>query len=139
MAARQTINNPSGWAGNLRTATEAGFVIMDDYLVIDVDPRNFKDGVDSLKQLNVDLDFDLEANSGFVTQTASGGLHLYYKKNPGIKLSNSCQSYPGVEFKQRGQQVLLPFYAGFILFFALAPLCILFVWVREICKNQKTK
>ncbi len=45
-------SDSSLWAGNLMTATEAGFVITKDILVVDVDPRNFPEGKDSLAELS---------------------------------------------------------------------------------------
>lgn len=97
-----------GWGGNLTTATEAGFVITAD-IVVDLDPRNFNEGVDSLAELSKAIDCDLEANAKFSTKTASGGLHLYYKKKPEVRLLNQIDRFSGFEFKQKGQQVVLPF------------------------------
>ena len=100
--------NHNEWGGNLQTATEAGFVITADIVVIDVDPRNFNEGVNSLQELSKAINFDLEANAKFSTKTASDGLHLYYKKKSGIKFPNECDKFKGVEFKQIGQHVVLP-------------------------------
>lgn len=100
--------NPTGWSGNLQTATEAGFVITADIIVVDVDPRNFREGINSLQELSEAIDFDLEANAKFSTKTASGGLHLYYKKKLDVRFPNELDKFKGVEFKQMGQQVVLP-------------------------------
>ena len=97
-----------GWGGNLTTATEAGFVITSDIVVIDVDPRNFNSNVDSLEELSKAIDFDLKTNAKFATRTASGGFHLYYKKRADVKFPNESDKFKGVEFKQKGQQVILP-------------------------------
>lgn len=96
------------WAGNLTTATEVGFVITECILVVDVDPRNFPIGVDSLAELSKAIDFDLKQNAKFSTHTASGGYHLYYMKDHKIKFPNTMEAFKGVEFKQKGQQVLIP-------------------------------
>lgn len=101
-------NDTSLWAGNLTTATEVGFVITEDILVVDVDPRNFPEGKDSLAELSRVLNFDLKDKAEFSTHTASGGYHLYYKKNQAIKFPNTIELFKGVEFKQKGQQVLIP-------------------------------
>lgn len=101
-------NDTSLWAGNLTTATEVGFVITEDILVVDVDPRNFPEGKDSLAELSEALKFDLKTNAEFSTHTASGGYHLYYKKDPSVKFPNTIEAFKGVEFKQKGQQVLIP-------------------------------
>lgn len=97
-----------GWGGNLTTATEAGFVITSDIVVVDVDPRNFNSNVDSLEELSKAIDFDLKTNAKFATRTASGGFHLYYKKRADVKFPNESDKFKGVEFKQKGQQVILP-------------------------------
>jgi predicted P-loop ATPase len=105
---QELANNIDLWAGNLSTATEAGFVITDGYVVIDIDPRNFNAGIDSLELLEKAIGFDLEINAGLVVETASGGKHLYYKKESDVKFPNTHQDFKGVEFKQKGQQVILP-------------------------------
>lgn len=102
-------SDSSLWAGNLSTAKEAGFVIPKDVVVVDVDPRNFNDGVDSLEELNKTIGFNLRTNAKFATKTASGGFHFYYKKRPEVKLPNTTDQFKGVEFKQKGQQVVLPY------------------------------
>ena len=101
-------DNKDGWSGNLTTATEAGFVITDDMVIIDVDPRNFAEGVDSLELLEKAVEFELRANAGLSVKTASGGLHLYYKKKVDVKFPNENSKFKGIEFKQKGQQVVLP-------------------------------
>ncbi|MEY2702016.1 MAG: hypothetical protein RLY43_649, partial [Bacteroidota bacterium] len=101
-------DNDIGWGGNLTTATEAGFVITADIVVIDVDPRNFNPDVDSLEELSKAIDFDLKTNAKFATRTASGGFHLYYKKRANVKFPNESDKFKGVEFKQKGQQVIIP-------------------------------
>lgn len=102
-------SDTSLWAGNLTTAREAGFVISKDIVVVDVDPRNFNEGVDSLQELSKTIGFDLIKNAGFSVKTASGGYHLYYKKRPEVRLPNTTEQFKGVEFKQKGQQVVLPY------------------------------
>ena len=97
------------WAGNLLTANEAGFVINKDIVVVDVDPRNFNEGIDSLEELSKAIGFDLVKNAGFSVKTASSGHHLYYKKRQDVRLPNTTDQFKGVEFKQKGQQVILPY------------------------------
>jgi len=93
--------------GNWETANEAGFVIPADICVIDVDPRNFPDGQDSLEALSKEINFDLKYYASYVTHTASGGLHLYYSKKPSLRLPNEDKRFAGVEFKSKGRQVLI--------------------------------
>jgi predicted P-loop ATPase len=101
-------DNNTLWGGNLLTAIEVGFVITSDIVVIDVDPRNFSQGEDSLKKLSETINYNIEQNASFSVRTASGGLHLYYKKDSSKKFPNTLSDFKGVEFKQKGQQVIIP-------------------------------
>lgn len=86
-----------------------GVVLDHDTLVIDVDPRNFRDGVDSLKKLETDLCINLRQLCGFINETGGGGLHFYYRKPANIRVRNELKDeYPGIEFKSGGRQVVGP-------------------------------
>lgn len=87
-------------------AGNVGVRLRDGDLVVDVDPRHFEDGRDSLAALTADLGIDL---SGYPTvETGSGGLHIYMAIDAGTKVSNGLPNYPGVEFKAFGRQVVAP-------------------------------
>ena len=73
-------------------------------LVIDVDPRNFQTGVDSLKKLIAD--FDLDCNSSVKTGGVIPGRHLYFSKPENISIKKMLPNYPGIEFLSDGQQVV---------------------------------
>lgn len=85
---------------------ETGYgVLVDGLLVVDVDARN--GGVDSLYQLQDDLDIDLEALSGYVVETGSGegSRHIYFKldkSNEHLALMQSHKDYEGIDFKSSG-------------------------------------
>lgn len=85
---------------------ETGYgVLVDGLLVVDVDARN--GGVDSLYQLQDDLDLDLEALSGYVVETGSGNgsRHIYFKldkSNEHLALMQSHKDYEGIDFKSSG-------------------------------------
>lgn len=49
--------------------------------VLDLDRKDGKDGVEALRHLG------FEAESAFVVETASGGLHLWFKHTPGLRCS----------------------------------------------------
>ena len=86
---------------------EAGFVIPKNVCVIDIDPRNFKDNVDSLDLLSKEINFDLKYYAPYTVHTASGGMHLYYKKDENINLPNEIKGFPGVELKSKNRQVII--------------------------------
>lgn len=74
-------------------------------LVVDVDPRNFENGVDSLALLSADAGYDFTDH--YPRQvTGSGGLHLFFKKPVELDVAGSLAAYPGLEFKTAGTQVV---------------------------------
>lgn len=88
-----------------------GFVIPKDYVIIDVDNHGDNQGSASLKKMSEHYGFDFKANAKFITNTASGGLHLYYKipsAENSRKIANSLPNFPKVEFKSIGRQVVIP-------------------------------
>lgn len=72
-------------------------------VVLDVDPRNFADD-DSLLALMIDTGLDLRGVPH--TRTGSGGDHYWFSKPTDVTLLDSLQTYPGVEFKSLGRQVV---------------------------------
>lgn len=81
-----------------------GVRLRDTDLVIDVDPRNFKDGDDPLRRLQADIGADF--SDAPTVRTGSGGLHIYLKKPADVALRDSLDDYEGVEFKTLGRQVV---------------------------------
>lgn len=75
-------------------------------LIVDVDPRNFPEGIDPFKQLQVDIGISLSEFPTVVT--GSGGLHIYMRKPDDLLVRDSLEAYPGVEFKAFGRQVVAP-------------------------------
>ena len=77
---------------------DTGFgVVVDDHLVIDIDPRN--GGDESYKRLCKDTGIDYEAESGFVVSTGGGGLHIYFSNIPPASLMAHHNDYKGIDFK----------------------------------------
>ena len=76
------------------------------WVVLDVDPRNFEDGVDSLAKLVADTGVDLSTAPHVIT--GSGGHHYYFRKPEDLSLMDSLENYPGIEFKSLGRQVVAP-------------------------------
>jgi hypothetical protein len=87
-----------------RTGINVGVRLAADWLVIDVDPRNFPEGRDSLAELVAATGLEL-ANAPH-TCTGGGGHHYWFRKPAGVTLLDSLEAYPGVEFKSLGRQVV---------------------------------
>jgi hypothetical protein len=73
-------------------------------LVIDVDPRNFRERCDSFVKLCDRLAMDQSAWPRI--ETGGGGVHYYLRKPEDVPVLDSLPEFPGVEFKSRGRQVL---------------------------------
>lgn len=81
-----------------------GVRLLETDLVIDVDPRNFPKGDDVFKRFIRDLNIDPDKYPHVLT--GSGGDHFYMKKPEDIKVRDSLEDYPGIEFKSVGRQVV---------------------------------
>ena len=81
-----------------------GFVLSDTDLVVDCDPRNYKDGIDSLELLQNDLGCRLQDHAPTV-RTGGGGYHFYFSKPSDLNINEVLDKYPGIEFKTEGRQV----------------------------------
>lgn len=79
-----------------------GVVLQHDDLIIDVDPRNYKSGVDSLEKLKQDIG-ELKT---FTVRTGSGGFHFYFKKPATAIIKKKLKAYPGIEFLSKGAQIV---------------------------------
>lgn len=75
-------------------------VLVDDHIIIDVDPRN--NGLEGYGQLCLDTELDFEELSGFVVRTGGDGLHIYFKRDKAAALVSHLDKYPGVDFKSSG-------------------------------------
>lgn len=84
--------------------TNVGVRLSASVVVLDVDPRNFADGDDSLLKLMIDTGLDLRGVPH--TITGSGGDHYWFSKPVDVQLLDSLEAYPGVEFKSLGRQVV---------------------------------
>jgi Bifunctional DNA primase/polymerase, N-terminal len=75
-------------------------------LVVDVDPRNFAQGEDSLERLQNSLCVDFDSFP--VVETGGGGRHFYMLKPVETEVVGQLREFPGVEFKTEGRQVVAP-------------------------------
>lgn len=87
-----------------------GFVIPEDILIIDVDNHGSNIGDESLVKLATDYNINLSKKNNFIVRTAGNGSHYYFKikELPTNKLLNALPAYPGIEFKSKGRQVVIP-------------------------------
>lgn len=90
----------------VRHGLNVGVRLSADWIVLDVDPRNFPEGHDSLTELVKEVGLDLGAAPHVLT--GSGGHHYYFRKPADVKVLDSLETYPGVEFKSAGRQVVVP-------------------------------
>lgn len=89
-----------------------GYRIADNELVVDLDPRNYVEGIDS-EELIADLfgffDFEELTWELPVVRTGSGGYHIYclLPDDVDYKLIRKCvENIPGVDFKKKGGYVV---------------------------------
>lgn len=97
--------------GEFENCKSAGWVIPQNYIVIDVDNHTNdgqKIGTENLKKMSEHYGFDFFKNAGVIVNTASGGHHLYYKTDTDKNVVNSLPTFPSVEFKHLGRQVVIP-------------------------------
>lgn len=87
-----------------RDGINVGVRLPDSIMVLDVDPRNFPEGRDSLAELVKDMSLDLSQCPH--TITGSGGHHYWFRKPADVSLLDSLDDYQGVEFKSLGRQVV---------------------------------
>ncbi len=95
-----------------------GIELTDDYLVIDVDPRNFSPGDDPLTRLFSEAKItqnDLQDIQPLVVKTPSGGHHMYFRKPPNVFVRKNIRDeignalrYPGLDFLSEGCYVVGP-------------------------------
>jgi len=89
-----------------RAGLNVGVRLPPNWVVLDVDPRNFPEGRDTLAELVRDAGLDLSQAPH--VRTGSGGHHYYFRKPADVQLLDSLEDYPGLEFKSHGRQVVAP-------------------------------
>ena len=107
-----------GWPQTTRAADDVlaeakqrecnvGVVLDSKHLIIDVDPRNYEKGQDSLDKLCKDLGLTRQElfNCPYV-ETGGGGFHLYFSKPVDLEIVSKLNDYPGIDFKTAGGQVV---------------------------------
>ncbi|CAN5166947.1 hypothetical protein BH10PSE10_BH10PSE10_02820 [soil metagenome] len=93
---RQTIESADSGNHNV------GVRLKPEQLVLDIDPRNGGDE----GFLNLCFDLGLDSDTWPHVITGSGGHHYYLSKPADVLVVDTLESYPGVEFKSAGRQVV---------------------------------
>ena len=83
-----------------------GYRLSETDLIVDVDPRNFADGENSLKKLCKVLGIKDLTDHYPTVNTGGGGFHFYMLKPKSLHIRGTLEDYPGVEFKSKGTQVV---------------------------------
>lgn len=90
-----------------RDGLNLGVRLPADVVVVDVDPRNFPAGRDSLAELAAAFDLPLASAPHVLTGNLSHpGHHFYFHKPAGAVLLESVDGFEGVELKSLGRQVV---------------------------------
>ncbi|MBH1541855.1 AAA family ATPase [Stenotrophomonas maltophilia] len=90
-----------------RDGLNLGVRLPADVVVVDVDPRNFPEGRDSLAELAAAFDLPLASAPHVLTGNLSHpGHHFYFHKPAGVMLLESVDGFEGVELKSLGRQVV---------------------------------
>lgn len=92
-----------------RDGLNLGVRLPADVVVVDVDPRNFPAGRDSLAELVAAFGLPLTSAPHVLTGNLEHpGHHFYFRKPAGAVLLDSVDGFEGVEFKSLGRQVVAP-------------------------------
>ena len=104
--------NPTTYKSWIESGYNIGYRIPENELIIDLDPRNYKQGIDS-EELIADLFGYLEFEDLTwelpVVKTGAGGYHIYctLPKRVDYRLIRKCvENIPGVDFKKKGGYVV---------------------------------
>ncbi|EKU26058.1 AAA family ATPase [Xanthomonas graminis] len=90
-----------------RDGLNLGVRLPADLVVVDVDPRNFPAGRDSLAELAAAFGLPLASAPHVLTGNLDHpGHHFYFRKPAGVVLVDSVDGFEGVEFKSLGRQVV---------------------------------
>lgn len=90
-----------------RDGLNLGVRLPADVVVVDVDPRNFPAGRDSLAEMASAFDLPLASAPHVLTGNLSHpGHHFYFRKPAGAVLLESVDGFEGVELKSLGRQVV---------------------------------
>jgi len=109
---REYSQNNKVYKGWVDSGYNLGYRIKENELIVDLDPRNYADGIDS-EELIADLfgylDFEDLIWELPVVKTGGGGYHIYctLPDDADYRLLRKCvENIPGVDFKKKGGYVV---------------------------------
>ena len=82
----------------------AGIQLTKNHLVVDADPRNYQNKINSLDYL-IEV-FKIDISATFCVKTMSGGFHIYFKKPADISIKKNHKQFPGIDFLSKGAYVV---------------------------------
>lgn len=86
---------------NFYSCSGLGFALDNDHIIVDVDQRS--GGLESLKQLQIDIKIDLFEVCTAIVKTGGGGYHFYFRKLDSAILGWKMPAqYKGIDIKQAG-------------------------------------
>jgi len=95
--------DPARW---LEQGENIGIRLRADDLIIDCDPRNYQPGDDPLRRLTEAVSAPLR--DAPATITGSGGLHLFFRKPPDLRIVGKLTGYDGLDILTRANSSSRP-------------------------------
>ena len=84
-----------------------GIVLDEDMVIVDIDCHDgAENGYESLNQIVKAGGPDVWDQAGLVVLSPSGGRHLFFKKDPSIKIPKSSKAFPAIDLLSKGAQVI---------------------------------
>ena len=79
-----------------------GVLLRNRYLVIDCDPRSYKENDKPMTRMLTELELPPDLfKQTFTVRTPGNGYHVYFHKPESVQLVNSLRDFPGLEFKTK--------------------------------------
>jgi hypothetical protein len=84
-----------------------GIVLDSDMVAVDLDCHDGQaNGYSSLSDIEEEGGPDIFEKCGLIIKSPSGGRHLFFRKDPSVKIPKSCKSYPAIDLLTEGAQVI---------------------------------
>lgn len=84
-----------------------GVVLDEDMVVIDIDCHDgAENGYESLNQIVKAGGPDIWDQAGLVVLSPSGGRHMFFKKDPDLKIPKCSKAFPAIDLLTKGHQVI---------------------------------
>ena len=84
-----------------------GIVLDADTVVVDIDCHDgAENGYSSLHEIQELGGPDVFENCGLIVKSPSGGRHLFFRKDPALKIPKNSQAFPAIDLLTKGCQVI---------------------------------